>query len=206
MYVYFCNGHGDWIPYTRFLSNWLPPGPVHYRTGNPFCLAGRFTLTGLSRNVNITLTGSPPTYPPSLQACRVFPDHPLLTWIHNNVVINASGLSPYRCSRCPGFHRTAVLIRPRSTWIHNNIVTNASGLSPYRYSICPGFLRTAVLLRPLGVEAAGLPQRVPDSRSEPVVLLRSPATDGKTLPPDPAWTVEWLPPPPTDHLLSHLGR
>ena len=76
------------------------------------------------------------TYPPSLQACRAFPDHPLITWIHNNVVLNASGLSPYRCSKCPGFHRrpTAVLIRPGFTWIHNNVVLNASGLSPYRCS------------------------------------------------------------------------
>ena len=63
-------------PYTGLLSNRLPPGPIPYRTGNPrerfptspeitgvrfFNPARWFTLTGLSRNANVTLTGIPPT-------------------------------------------------------------------------------------------------------------------------------------------------
>ena len=46
---------------------------------------------------------------PSTSACRIFPNRSLCTFTHNRVLTNMSGLSPYCCSMCPGFHRAAVL-------------------------------------------------------------------------------------------------
>ena len=43
------------------------------------------------------------------QAGRIFPNSSICTFTHNHVFTKVSGLSPYCCSTCPGFRRTAVL-------------------------------------------------------------------------------------------------
>ena len=61
-----------------------------------------FAQTGSHRHPGVTR-------PPSTSVCRIFPNRPLCAFTHNRVFTNMSGLSPYCCSTCPGFHRTAVL-------------------------------------------------------------------------------------------------
>ena len=50
------------------------------------------------------ITRLPPPY-----ACQIFPNRSLCTFTHNRVFPKMSGLSPYCCYTCPGFHRTAVV-------------------------------------------------------------------------------------------------
>ena len=75
--------------------------------------AGRCALTRRSRSADIAQTGSHRhpiiTRLPSTSACRIIPNCSLCTFTHNRVFTNMSGLSPYCCYICPGFHRTAVL-------------------------------------------------------------------------------------------------
>ena len=87
------------------------PGITGLRISRP---AGRCALTGRSRSADIAQTGSHRhpgiTQLPSTSACRIIPNRSLCTFTHNRLFTNMSGLSPYCCSRCPGFHRTAVLL------------------------------------------------------------------------------------------------
>ena len=87
------------------------PGITGLRISRP---AGRCALTGRSRSADIAQTGLSPTprnHPTTLDIR--LPDIPeplsLCTFTHNRVLTNMSGLSPYCCSTCPGFHRAAVL-------------------------------------------------------------------------------------------------
>ena len=63
-----------------------------------------------------------------------------LYW-HTVPLLFVSGLSPYRCYLCPGFHRTAVICVRAFTVL----LLYVSGLSPYCCYMCPGFHRTAVI-------------------------------------------------------------
>ena len=134
------NQYGTVIPSrTLFycLTNFLS-GPVQYRTGNPrggfprvrglpdYPLpAGRCGLTGHSRNANIAQTGShrhPRSHPttsdirwpdtPELLSLRIHSQSRVYKYVRafTILLLYTSGLSPYCCSRCPGFHSTAVLL------------------------------------------------------------------------------------------------
>ena len=105
------------------------PGAVSHQSGNYRTTnlppAGRCALIGHPWNADIALTGLPPTprdHPTTSAIC--LPDIPELLSLHiysqsriykdvrafTVLLFYVSGLSPYRCYRCPGFHRTAVLL------------------------------------------------------------------------------------------------
>ena len=108
----------------RQSQGWFPTSPGI--TGLRFSLpAGRCTLTGHSRNADIAQTGSH-RHPRSHQTPSDIrrPDTSELlslrihsqphvykyVWAFTVPLFYTSGLSPYRCSRCRGFHHTAVLL------------------------------------------------------------------------------------------------
>ena len=129
------------------------PGITGLRISRP---AGRCALTRRSRSADIAQTGLPPTprnHPTTLDIRLPDIPEPLSLHIHSQprvdkyiqtftiLLFYVSGLSPYCCSTCPGFHRTAVL-RVQAFTV---LLFYVSEPSPYCCSTCPGFHRTAVL-------------------------------------------------------------
>ena len=108
----------------RHSPGWFPtsPGITGLRISLP---AGRCALTGCSQNADIAQTGShrhPRSHPTTpdlrrpdtseLLSLRIHsqPRAYKYVWAFTVPLFYTSGLSLYRCSRCPGFHRTAVLL------------------------------------------------------------------------------------------------
>ena len=139
----------------RQSPGWFPtsPGITRLQLSLP---AGRCGLTGRSRNADIAQTGSnrhPRSHPTTPDIRRLDTSELLSLRIHSQLHIYkyvraftvplfyASGLSPYRCSRCPGFHHTAVHMDlpnyPLNTIPQHLYIDSHNTLYlPYKSSMC----------------------------------------------------------------------
>ena len=133
----FLHTHCSTVSLTSFRTGAVPdrqslgwfltsPGITGLRFSRP---AGRCALTGRSRSADICpnwLPLTPRSHPTTLNLR--LPDTPEPLSLHIHSQSNMSRLSPYCCSKCPGFHRTVVLLLSK-------LYTN-------RYSHGPSYLST----------------------------------------------------------------
>ena len=119
----FLHTHSSTVSLTSFRTGAVSHQSGDYQTTNR--PAGRCALTGRSRSADICPNWLPPTprsHPTTLDLCLPDIPEPSSLRIHSQsrvykyvraftvLLFYMSGLSPYCCSRCPGFHLTAVLL------------------------------------------------------------------------------------------------